>query len=191
MNDQNSSSCNPRHVIYSQNTTHLHPTHPITRVYTSYCSQYSSQLTVGAMKNTLLRKWEKIKSLYYLFKPSPQIIDVYPHNFIFPPNLLKFEPFDFFDLIPFKFEPTNFNTLLKDSIETKKSISIWKLKFFYGFLLIIGGLVKHFLHITEKLKSLYIQYWQYQAVQEKSAHIERKMEKQNVTFCRWINFEGY
>ena len=66
----------------------------------------------------------------YLFKPSPQIIDVYPHNFIFPPNLLKFEPFDFFDLIPFKFEPTNFNTLLKDSIEAKKSISIWKLEFF-------------------------------------------------------------
>ena len=66
----------------------------------------------------------------YLFKPSPQIIDVYPHNFIFPPNLLKFEPFDFLDLILFKFEPTIFNNLLKDSIETKKSISIWKLKFF-------------------------------------------------------------
>ena len=33
--------------------------------------------------------WQGIYK-YYLFKPSPQIIDVYPHNFIFPHNLLKF-----------------------------------------------------------------------------------------------------
>ena len=37
---------------------------------------------------------------------------------MFPPNLLMLEPLNFFHLIPFKFKPTNFNTLLNDSIET-------------------------------------------------------------------------
>ena len=93
----------------------------------------------------------------YLFKPSPQIIDVYPHNFIFPPNLLKFEPFDFLDLIPLKFEPTNFNTLLKDSIETKQSISIWKLKFFLWIFIDYWGFGQTFL-IKHFLSNLFIQY---------------------------------
>ena len=82
---------------------------------------------VGKSKPPRLMQWAG-QFFTYLFKPSPYIIS--QENMIYTTEL--------------------------PAIVLKPKISIWKLKFFYGFLLIIGGLVKHFLHITEKLKSLYI-----------------------------------